>query len=147
MNGTSATGEARHATADAGTVIRRWFDDVWNQGDEKAIDRLLAENSTMWCVNRPDVSSTGSEEFKKFYRTMRSTLGRLNSDEDPARLRCRKSSVAFDTAATSASRRIAPGALRLWRMGSVANGSAPVLEARPAISRRRAIVSLLSLSA
>lgn len=74
MSGISATGEARHATPDARAMIRRWFDEVWNQGDEEAIDRLLAKNSTMWGVNRPDVSSTGSEEFKKFYRTMRSTF-------------------------------------------------------------------------
>jgi steroid delta-isomerase-like uncharacterized protein len=56
---------------DPGTMIRRWFDEVWNQGDEAAIDRLLAKNATMWGISRPGDFSTGSEEFKKFYRTMR----------------------------------------------------------------------------
>ena len=74
MSGTSATGEARHATPEAAAIIRRWFDEVWNQGDEAAIDQLLERNATMWGVNRPDVSSTGSDEFKRFYHTMRAAF-------------------------------------------------------------------------
>jgi steroid delta-isomerase-like uncharacterized protein len=78
MSGTSATGEARHANPDAGTMIRRWFDEVWNQGKEEAIDQMLAKNAKMWGINRPDVSSTGSQEFKKFYHTMRTTFSDIN---------------------------------------------------------------------
>lgn len=56
---------------DAATLLRRWFDEVWNQGNEAAIDQLLAADATMWGVTRPDVSSKGSGEFKKFHRAMR----------------------------------------------------------------------------
>jgi steroid delta-isomerase-like uncharacterized protein len=70
----ATTGEARQPISDPATILRRWFDEVWNQGKEEAIDQLLAKHSTMWGVNRPDVSSTGSAEFKKFHRTMRSAF-------------------------------------------------------------------------
>jgi steroid delta-isomerase-like uncharacterized protein len=73
----SGIGEARQAAADPGTMIRRWFDEVWNQGKEEAIDQLLAKNATMWGTGRPDVSSTGSDEFKKFYHTMRAAFSDL----------------------------------------------------------------------
>jgi predicted ester cyclase len=77
MTAFSATGEARRPALEAGTMIRRWFDEVWNQGNEQAIDPLLAEDATMWGVTRPDVSSVGSEQFKKFHRTMRSAFSDL----------------------------------------------------------------------
>ncbi len=77
LSGTSATAEVPQANRDPGTLIRRWFDEVWNQGREEAIDQLLARNATMWGVSRPDVSSTGSDEFKKFYHIMRAAFSDL----------------------------------------------------------------------
>jgi steroid delta-isomerase-like uncharacterized protein len=71
MSGASASGAMQQPATDPGSMIRRWFDEVWNQGSEETIDRLLAKDATMWGVSRPDVCSTGSEEFKKFYRSMR----------------------------------------------------------------------------
>lgn len=56
---------------DAATLLRRWFEEVWNQGNEAAIDQLLAEDAMMWGVTRPDISSKGSGEFKKLYHAMR----------------------------------------------------------------------------
>jgi steroid delta-isomerase-like uncharacterized protein len=55
---------------DAATLIRSWFEEVWNQRNEEAIDRFLATDATMWGVGRPDVLSTGSEEFKTFYHAI-----------------------------------------------------------------------------
>ena len=52
---------------DAATLIRSWFEEVWNERREEAIDRLLSKDATMWGVGRPDVSSPGSEDFKKFF--------------------------------------------------------------------------------
>jgi predicted ester cyclase len=63
---------------DAATLLRRWFEEVWNQGNEAAIDQLLAEDATMWGVTRPDISSKGSGEFKKFYHAMRTQFPDLN---------------------------------------------------------------------
>jgi predicted ester cyclase len=62
---------AKSNSPDAATVIRQWFDEVWNQGREEAIDRLFPEHATMWGVGRPEVSSKGSAEFKEFYRRIR----------------------------------------------------------------------------
>ena len=69
MNATATA--TNQPSPDAATLLRRWFDEVWNQGNEAAIDQLLAADATMWGVTRPDVSSQGSAEFKKFYRAMR----------------------------------------------------------------------------
>ena len=74
MSGTTATGEAMEPDTGAATMIRRWFEEVWNQGREDAIDQLLATDATMWGVGRPDVSSVGSGEFKQFYHAIRSAF-------------------------------------------------------------------------
>jgi steroid delta-isomerase-like uncharacterized protein len=59
---------------DAATVIRQWFEEVWNQGQEDAIDRLFPEHATMWGVGRPELASKGSGQFKEFYRQIRSAF-------------------------------------------------------------------------
>jgi steroid delta-isomerase-like uncharacterized protein len=59
---------------DAATIIRQWFDEVWNQGREEAIDRLFPEHATMWGVGRPELASKGPAEFKEFYRQIRSAF-------------------------------------------------------------------------
>jgi predicted ester cyclase len=69
--------ETPRSNPDAATLIRRWFDEVWNQGREEAIDQLLAKDATMWGVGRPDESSKGSIEFKKFHRTMLGVLSEM----------------------------------------------------------------------
>lgn len=73
----AASGEARQPAADPGILIRRWFDEVWNQGKEDSIDQLLARHAKMWGVGRPDASSTGADEFKNFYRTMHATFSNI----------------------------------------------------------------------
>ena len=55
----------------AGALIRRWFDEVWNQGRTEAIDELLPDHATMWGVGRPEQSSRGAAEFKGFHQAMR----------------------------------------------------------------------------
>jgi predicted ester cyclase len=67
----AAATATNQASPDAATLLRRWFEEVWNQGNEAAIDQLLAADATMWGVTRPDISSKGSGEFKKFYHAMR----------------------------------------------------------------------------
>jgi steroid delta-isomerase-like uncharacterized protein len=55
----------------AGALIRRWFDEVWNQGRTETIDELLSDHATMWGVGRPEQSSRGAAEFKDFHQAMR----------------------------------------------------------------------------
>ena len=56
---------------DAASLIRRWFDEVWNQGLETSIDELLQATTVVWGVGRPEAASKGPEEFKAFYRAFR----------------------------------------------------------------------------
>jgi predicted ester cyclase len=74
MSGAAAMSETERPNPDAATLIRRWFDEVWNQGREEAIDELLSKDATMWGIGRPGESSKGSSEFKKFHKTMLSAL-------------------------------------------------------------------------
>jgi steroid delta-isomerase-like uncharacterized protein len=71
MSGTTGMSQSERQNPDAATLIRRWFEEVWNQGREEAIDQLLPNDATLWGIGRPDQSSKGSVEFKKFHRTMR----------------------------------------------------------------------------
>jgi predicted ester cyclase len=68
QTGTAPMGERR----DAATLIRRWFDEVWNRGMAETIDELFPAHAVMWGVGRPGVASHGPTDFKEFYRAMRS---------------------------------------------------------------------------
>lgn len=57
---------------DAATLMRRWFDEIWNQGRIESVDELLAQDAVMWGTGRPDQSSRGGAEFKEFYHRQRS---------------------------------------------------------------------------
>jgi predicted ester cyclase len=70
MNATAATA-LEHANPDAATLIRRWFDEVWNKGMVSAIDEQFSHDGVMWGVGRPDIASHGPAEFKVFYDTLR----------------------------------------------------------------------------
>lgn len=52
-------------------MIRRWFEELWNQGREDTIDRLLAPNAKVYGLTPDDRPITGPEEFKPFYRQFR----------------------------------------------------------------------------
>jgi predicted ester cyclase len=59
---------------DAGVLMRRWFQEVWNEGKEETIDELFPRDSVMWGVSRPDASSRGPEEFRAFHQAMRNVF-------------------------------------------------------------------------
>ena len=62
----------------AGALMRRWFQEVWNEGKESTIDEMFPRNSVMWGVSRPDASSRGPEEFRAFYQAMRKTFSDIH---------------------------------------------------------------------
>jgi steroid delta-isomerase-like uncharacterized protein len=81
-----------HATAavtceseqpDAATLMRRWFEEIWNKGMIESVDELLAEDALMWGIGRPDQSSRGGAEFKEFYHRQRSATPdvKINLDQ------------------------------------------------------------------
>lgn len=47
-------------------LIRRWFDEVWNQRREQAIDELMADDVS--AQGLPPEPISGREAFKRFYR-------------------------------------------------------------------------------
>jgi steroid delta-isomerase-like uncharacterized protein len=76
-----------HATAavtresgpqDAATLMRRWFDEIWNKAMIESVDELLAEDALLWGIGRPDQSSRGGAEFKEFYHRQRSATPDVN---------------------------------------------------------------------
>jgi steroid delta-isomerase-like uncharacterized protein len=82
MHATPAVGrEMEHP--DAATLMRRWFDEIWNEGRIESVDELLAEDALMWGIARPDQSSRGGAEFKEFYHHQRSATPdvKINLDQ------------------------------------------------------------------
>ena len=62
------------AEMDAGTVVRRWFDEVWNRGREEAIDELFSADGVAFGLGEGDPPVHGPAAFKVFWRNMRAAL-------------------------------------------------------------------------
>lgn len=60
-------------------LVRQWFEEVWNEGREDAIDRLMAPDVLVHGLSGPHGVSVirGPQEFKPFFRTMRAALSNL----------------------------------------------------------------------
>ena len=56
------------------TLVRRWFEEVWNQGREDTIDELFAANGIGYGLGDTDVPTRGPSEFKVFARNLRGAL-------------------------------------------------------------------------
>jgi steroid delta-isomerase-like uncharacterized protein len=54
-------------------VVRTWFEEVWNQGREETIDRLLARDGVAHGLPGGDVMR-GPEAFKPFFRNFRGAV-------------------------------------------------------------------------
>lgn len=55
-------------------VIRRWFEEVWNQGREEAIEELRAPDAVGFGLGETPVAVRGASGFKVFYHNLRSGL-------------------------------------------------------------------------
>ena len=56
-------------------LVRRWFEEVWNQGREETIDSLLAPAAKIHGLPTPDNRPlTGPGEFKPFFRRFRTAF-------------------------------------------------------------------------
>ena len=77
-------------------LIKRWFDELWNQSREDTIDRLLAPSARVFGLPTPDNRPLkGPEEFKPFYRQFRAafpdlrvTVERTVTQGDVAAVQC-----------------------------------------------------------
>jgi steroid delta-isomerase-like uncharacterized protein len=55
-------------------VVRRWFQEVWNEGREASIDELFAADSVAHGLGDSEREVHGPEEFKPFVSNMRGAL-------------------------------------------------------------------------
>jgi predicted ester cyclase len=69
---------ARSAESDHKALIRRWFEEVWNQGREELIDELRAPDSVGIGLGETPVPVHGLSGFKIFYHNLRSALPDLH---------------------------------------------------------------------
>ena len=53
---------------DPAELVRRWYQEVWNNGNEKAIDELYAEDGVSHGLGK---SRKGRDEFKRFFQAFR----------------------------------------------------------------------------
>jgi steroid delta-isomerase-like uncharacterized protein len=56
-------------------LVRAWFHEVWDEGREEAIDRLMAADAIVHGLGEQVLR--GPEAFKPFFHTMREALGDL----------------------------------------------------------------------
>ena len=63
------------------SFIHRWFEEVWNQKNEAAVDEMLVEGSVAHGLTETDGSPiTGPESFKRFHRAFVSAYPDLHID-------------------------------------------------------------------
>ena len=54
------------------SILRAWFDGVWNRGDENTIDRLLHSDGLIHGLPTPDGQPIrGPHNFRPFYQAFR----------------------------------------------------------------------------
>lgn len=52
-------------------LVQRWFEEVWNQGRDSAIDELLSLEGKVFGLTEPDTEVQGPEQFKPFVHNLR----------------------------------------------------------------------------
>ena len=80
-------------------IARTWFEEVWNQGSEQAIDRLMAPGAVFHGLPEPVV---GPEQFKPFQRKFRAAFPDIHIEVDE--LVCQDDRVAVKCTVTGTHR-------------------------------------------
>ena len=64
-------------------VLQRWFEEVWNQGNSKTIDELLAQDGVIHgLVDASGQAVRGLEGFHEFHNQFRGAFSDLNISVD-----------------------------------------------------------------
>jgi steroid delta-isomerase-like uncharacterized protein len=56
------------------TILHRWFEQVWNKGSVKAIDKMLTPDFVGHGISDSGKDIHGPEEFKAFFQNFRSAF-------------------------------------------------------------------------
>jgi len=59
------------------TILYKWFNDVWNNDDETAIEKLMTHDSSAKGI-LPEEHPKGAEGFKIFFRDFRNQFHNIN---------------------------------------------------------------------
>ena len=62
------------------TVLYKWFNDVWNKDDEKAIEKLMTPDSFAHGILPADSPNKGAEGFKIFFREFKNQFHDIKID-------------------------------------------------------------------
>jgi steroid delta-isomerase-like uncharacterized protein len=63
------------------SILRAWFDGVWNRGDETTIERLLHPDGVIHGLPTPDGQPIrGAHNFRPFYQAFRSAFPDITVD-------------------------------------------------------------------
>jgi steroid delta-isomerase-like uncharacterized protein len=66
--------------AENATFIRKWFEDVWNQGREEAINEMCAEDVIGYGQAQHGADIHGRDHFKQFWRGFRAAFSDIHID-------------------------------------------------------------------
>lgn len=61
------------------TLLYKWFNDVWNNGDEQAIDQLMTHDAKAYGIS-PETHLEGPSAFKKFYNDFKGQFRDIKID-------------------------------------------------------------------
>jgi steroid delta-isomerase-like uncharacterized protein len=63
------------------SIVRTWFEEVWNQGMEEAIDRLFARDGLAHGLASPDgMPLRGPDAFRPFFKRFRGAFPDIHID-------------------------------------------------------------------
>jgi steroid delta-isomerase-like uncharacterized protein len=65
-------------------VIRRWFEEVWNQGREASIDELMTADAIAHGLAAPAEAHVGPAAFKPFWQQLRAAFPDIRFTIDDA---------------------------------------------------------------
>ncbi len=60
------------------TLIRKWFDEVWNQGREQTIDEMCSPDAVGFGQAEHGIPMKGPEHFKQFWRGFRAAFSEIH---------------------------------------------------------------------
>lgn len=66
------------------SIVRRWFEEVWNRGSEDVIDELFSSDGVAHGIGETDPDIHGPNDFKPFVRNLRSALPDIRIDVEEA---------------------------------------------------------------
>jgi steroid delta-isomerase-like uncharacterized protein len=66
--------------AENANLIRRWFEEVWNQGNEQTIDAMCAKDAIGYGQAQRGADIRGPEHFKQFWRGFRDAFSNIHVD-------------------------------------------------------------------